>query len=349
MDGRGRPSCTPGARLKSSRSTPSSPPNGHVTVLLHEAVEALAPRRGGIYVDGTFGGGGHTALLLNQLDGDAVVYAVDADPDAIARAGALAMTGPGSGVKPVHANFRDLDRAMAERDVTGVDGVLLDLGLSSFQLDQADRGFAFRFDGPLDMRFDPTRGPSAADLVNTLESDELARILWQFGEESNSRRIARAIVARRASAPIETTTELAALVEETAGGRRGKSVHPATKTFQALRIAVNEELIALERVLESAVTLLRPGGRLVVISFHSLEDRMVKQTFARESATCICPPEQPVCTCDHSPRLRRIGKPVRPSAQEIELNSRSRSAIMRIAERVADPKDTARNTMGFTR
>lgn len=335
--------------MKSFRTTPSSRSDGHVTVLLHEAVEALVPRKGGIYIDGTFGGGGHTSLLLDQLGGDAVVYAVDADPDAITRAETLAASAIGAGVRPVHANFRDLDRAMAERGVSSVDGVLLDLGLSSFQLDQPERGFAFRFNGPLDMRFDPTRGPSATDLVNTLEADELARILWQFGEESNSRRIARAIVAMRETSPIQTTTELAAVVEDTVGGRRGKSIHPATKTFQALRIAVNEELVALERMLESAVTLLRPGGRLVVISFHSLEDRMVKQTFARESATCICPPEQPVCTCDHSPRLRRLGKPVRPGTQEIALNSRSRSAIMRIAERVADPGDGTGSSMGSSR
>lgn len=322
--------------MKSPRTTTSSLPDGHVTVLLHEAVEALAPRQGGVYIDGTFGGGGHTTLLLHELGGHAVVYTVDADPDAIARAEALAASPMGVGVTPVHANFRDLDKAMAERGIFGVDGILLDLGLSSFQLDQADRGFAFRFDGPLDMRFDPTRGPSAADLVNTLEAEELARILWQFGEESNSRRIARAIVSRRERAPIGTTTELAALVEGAVGGRRGKLIHPATKTFQALRIAVNEELVALERVLDTAVELLRPGGRLVVISFHSLEDRMVKQMIARESLTCICPPEQPVCTCDHSPRLKRIGKPVRPSKKEIALNPRSRSAIMRVAERIAE-------------
>jgi 16S rRNA (cytosine1402-N4)-methyltransferase len=201
-------------------------------------------------------------------------------------------------------------------------------------LDQAERGFAFRFEGPLDMRFDPTRGQSAADLVNTLEAENLAHIIWQYGEESRSRRIARAIVNRRAQRPIGTTTDLASLVEQAVGGRRGKAIHPATKTFQALRIAVNEELTALETVLESAIELLRPGGRLVVISFHSLEDRIVKQTFAREVLTCICPPDQPVCTCDHSPRLRRIGKPVKPTAAEVSENPRSRSAIMRIAERI---------------
>ena len=312
----------------------ASPANGHITVLLEEAVDALRPRSGGVYVDGTFGGGGHTGLLLSRVDGEATVYAIDADPQAIHRAVALAATPSGAGVTPVHANFRDLDRVAERLGIDGVDGVLLDLGLSSFQLDEAERGFAFRFAGPLDMRFDPTTGPSAADLVNTLEADDLARLLWQYGEESSSRRIARVIVERRARAPIETTTELAELVEAAVGGRRGKAIHPATKTFQALRIAVNEELAALESALGAAVSLLRPGGRLVVISFHSLEDRIVKQTIAAESATCICPPDQPVCTCDHQPRLRRIGKPVRPGANEIDINPRSRSAIMRIAERL---------------
>lgn len=308
----------------------------HVTVLLQEAVDALQPCRGGTYIDGTFGGGGHSSLILQQVDGDATLYAIDADPDAIARARMLAETPLGHGVVPIHANFRDLASVARERGIDAVHGVLLDLGLSSFQLDQAERGFAFRFEGPLDMRFDPTRGPSAADLVNTVEPEELARILWHYGEESRSRQIARAIVSRRTTRRIETTTDLAAIVKAAVGGRHGKAIHPATKTFQALRIAVNEELTALETVLGAAIDLLRPGGRLVVISFHSLEDRIVKQTFARESQECICPPDQPVCTCDHRARLRRVGKPVKPTDAEIARNPRSRSAIMRVAERVDD-------------
>jgi 16S rRNA (cytosine1402-N4)-methyltransferase len=317
-------------------AAPFSLPDGHVTVLLQEAVSALEPTPDGTYIDGTFGGGGHSSLLLQQLQGDATLYAIDADLAAVERARMLAASPLGGGVVPVHANFSELEHIAARHAIDQVDGVLLDLGLSSFQLDEADRGFAFRFEGPLDMRFNPTRGQSAADLVNTLEAEELARVIWQYGEESRSRRIARAIVERREQRPIETTTDLALLVEQAVGGRRGKAIHPATKTFQALRIAVNEELTALETVLESAIALLRPGGRLVVISFHSLEDRIVKQTFAREALTCICPPDQPVCTCDHSPRLRRIGKPVRPTDAEISGNPRSRSAIMRIAERIEE-------------
>lgn len=308
----------------------------HITVLLEEAVDALQPKAGGVYIDGTFGGGGHSSLILQRTEGNVTLYGIDADPDAIARAAALREGEFGAGLVPVHDNFRNLAQIAEEHSVPPVDGVLLDLGLSSFQLDQAERGFAFRFDGPLDMRFDNTRGMSAADLVNTADERELADIIWRYGEEKQSRRIARTIVERRGTTPFTSTAELAGVVEQATGGRRGKSIHPATKTFQALRIAVNEELLALEDVLAAAVDVLAPGGRLVVISFHSLEDRMVKQFMARESATCICPPDVPVCVCDHSPRLKRIGKPVKPSAQEQSINARSRSAIMRVAERLPD-------------
>ncbi len=307
---------------------------GHVTVLLTEAVDALAPMPGGIYVDGTFGGGGHTSELMQRVDGDATVFAIDADPDAIARAEALKASPIGHGVIPMHDNFRHLASMAADLRIPPVNGILLDLGLSSFQLDQAERGFAFRFDGPLDMRFDPDHGPSAADIVNTASAEELADILWRFGEEQRSRRIARAIVDRRSSARFSSTSDLAAVIETAVGGRRGQAIHPATKSFQALRIAVNDELAALTDVLSAAVDLLAPGGRLVVISFHSLEDRIVKQFMAFESRDCICPPDVPVCVCHHSARLKRIGKPVRPSPTEQSRNTRSRSAIMRVAERI---------------
>lgn len=308
---------------------------GHVTVLLNEAIDALQPRTEGVYVDGTFGGGGHSLELLQRVDGEVTLYVIDADPDAIARAEALRSTEIGRRVIAVHSNFRNLSSIAGEYEIPPADGILLDLGLSSFQLDQAERGFAFRFDGPLDMRFDNTSGVSAADLVNTASADELADIFWRFGEERQSRRIARAIVDRREASPFESTADLAAVIEKSVGGRRGKSIHPATKSFQALRIAVNEELSALEDVLNAAVELLAPGGRLAVISFHSLEDRIVKQFIQHESATCICPPDVPVCVCHHSPRLKRIGKPIKPTAEEQAHNTRSRSAIMRVAERLA--------------
>jgi 16S rRNA (cytosine1402-N4)-methyltransferase len=308
---------------------------GHLTVLLTEAVDSIEPRAGGVYVDGTFGGGGHSREILKRVDGEATLYVIDADPDAIARAEEMRSEPISRGVIPIHDNFRNLAAIADEHDLPPVDGMLFDLGLSSFQLDQAERGFAFRFDGPLDMRFDNTSGISAADLVNTASTEELASIIWRFGEEKQSRRIARTIVDRRVTSPFETTADLAATIESAVGGRRGRSVHPATRSFQALRIAVNEELSALEDVLEAAVKLLAPRGRLVVISFHSLEDRIVKQFIVRESAICICPPDVPVCVCHHSPRLKRIGKPIKPSAHEQAINSRSRSAIMRVAERLA--------------
>ncbi len=308
---------------------------GHVTVLLNEAIDSLQPQAGGIYIDGTFGGGGHSRELLERVNGDVTLYAIDADPDAIARAEELQSTQIGRGVIPVHDNFRNLADISCDLDIDGVDGLLLDLGLSSFQLDQAERGFAFRFDGPLDMRFDNTTGISAAELVNTAPAEELADIFWRFGEEKQSRRIARTIVNRRTDAPFESTADLAAVIEKAVGGRRGRAIHPATRSFQALRIAVNEELTALEEVLSAAVDLLNPGGRLVVISFHSLEDRIVKRFMARESTDCICPPDVPVCVCHHSAVLKRIGKPIKPTADEQAINTRSRSAIMRVAERLA--------------
>lgn len=233
----------------------------------------------------------------------------------------------------VHASFADLGEVLDSLGRATVDGILLDLGVSSFQFDEAERGFSFRFEGPLDMRFDTSTGESAADLLATRDEADIADLLWTYGEERKSRQIARAIVQRRDREPILTTTDLASLVERVVG--RGKSGHhPATRTFQALRIAVNGELDALGRVLPVVVERLAPGGRLSVISFHSLEDRIVKQFIAREAAPCICPPEQPVCTCGKVATLRRSGAKVRPSGREQHDNARSRSAILRVAERI---------------
>ena len=211
----------------------------------------------------------------------------------------------------------------------------MDLGVSSYQLDTPARGFSFRFPAPLDMRFDPTAGEPASTLVNSLPEEDLARLLYEFGEEPKARRIARAIVEARPSEPIETTDRLAAIVERAVGGRRGRHIHPATRTFQALRMAVNRELDALQAGLTDSLALLRPGGRLVVISFHSLEDRMVKTFFRREARDCVCPPGTPVCTCGHRRQLRILTpKPVRPDAEEQARNPRSRSARLRAAERL---------------
>jgi 16S rRNA (cytosine1402-N4)-methyltransferase len=318
-------------------------------VLLTETISALQPRSSGRYLDGTFGGGGHTRALLDASAPDGLVLALDADPAAIDRASALQQT-PGIARRliPVRANFADLAAVARGRGVVPLDGILLDLGLSSFQLDQPERGFAFRHEGPLDMRFDPDQGVAASDLVNTLPERELADLIWRYGEEPGSRRIARAIVRERERAPIETTTRLAEIVAGALGGRRGRDIHPATRTFQALRIATNEELTALEAALAGALDVLAPGGRLAVIAFHSLEDRIVKHFFERESAGCICPPEVPICVCGHRPRLQKITRrAVRPDAAEMDANPRARSAVLRVAERLSD--DAGELTLGARR
>jgi 16S rRNA (cytosine1402-N4)-methyltransferase len=310
---------------------------GHVPVLLDEVVAALAPRPGGRYLDGTFGGGGHARAILAAGAPDACLLALDADEEAVARGRQLAAEPPNCGRLTVaHANFARLAEVARDLGFAPLDGVLLDLGLSSFQLAAAERGFAFRQVGPLDMRFDRSAGRPASDLVNALPPDQLTQILWRYGEEPRARRIVQAIVRERVRAPIETTDRLAAVVEAAVGGRRGSDTHPATRTFQALRIATNGELAALERALAGAVEVLAPGGRLAVIAFHSLEDRIVKQFIRREAATCVCPPDQPVCTCDQRPRLSPVGKPIRPGADEVAVNPRSRSAVLRVAERLAD-------------
>jgi 16S rRNA (cytosine1402-N4)-methyltransferase len=304
----------------------------HYPVLWEEAVDALVPKAGGRYADGTFGGGGHSRLLLDRSEPDGRVIAFDLDSDAIHRGEALHL---GSRLVLVNASFATLYEAAKSAGMLPLDGVLLDLGFSSFQIDDPERGFSLRLDGPLDMRFDRSTGSTAADLVNTLDEQSLADLIWRYGEDRNSRRIASALVRERKHHPIETTAQLAEIVARASGGKRDK-IHPATRTFQALRIATNDELETLQHTLAAAVRALSPGGRLVVISFHSLEDRIVKQFIARESATCTCPPEQPVCTCHTVPSLKPVGKPVKPTDDEIERNSRSRSAIMRVAERLAE-------------
>jgi 16S rRNA (cytosine1402-N4)-methyltransferase len=324
----------------------SSSAPGHQPVLLTETVSALRPHPSGRYLDGTFGGGGHTRALLEASAPDGVVLALDADPAAIERAWTLQQN-PAIAERliPVRANFADLAAVAREREVAPLDGILLDLGLSSFQLDQPERGFAFRHQGPLDMRFDPDHGVPASNLVNTLPERELADLIWRYGEEPGSRRIARAVVRERERAPIETTTRLAEIVAGALGGRRGRDIHPATRTFQALRIATNEELTALEAALAGALDVLAPGGRLAVIAFHSLEDRIVKRFIERESIGCVCPPQVPVCVCGHRPRLQKITRRViRPDAAEMDANPRARSAVLRVAERL--PDDADKLTMG---
>ena len=294
-------------------------------------------RPGGAYVDGTLGAAGHAARVLELSAPDGRLLGLDADPDALRLAGER-LAPFGERAVLVHTNFRRLYDVASEHGFVPAGGVLLDLGLSSMQLDLWERGFSFRRDDPLDMRFDPTRGPSAADLLRELPEEDLANVIWEYGEEPASRRIARAV--KRSPEPVRTSGQLAELVARAAGRPRGRT-HPATRTFQALRIAVNEELDALREGLEGAVRALGPGGRLAVISFHSLEDRIVK-TFMREaSAECVCPPRQPVCTCDHTPTLRLLGRKAgKAGEEEVEANRRSRSARLRVAEMLPDTAES---------
>lgn len=307
----------------------------HVSVLPGETVDLLAPRPGGRYLDGTLGGAGHTTLLLARSAPDGRILAIDADPAALDRARSRHAEAISSGRLLLRqGNFAQMADFAAAADFAPVDGVLLDLGLSSDQLADRERGFSFAADAPLDMRFDPAHGQSAADLVNTLGEVELADVLYRYGEERRSRAIARRIVERRRDAPLARTGELARLVESVIHGRPG-GIHPATRTFQALRIAVNDELGSLETALPAAVELLRPGGRLAVISFHSLEDRIVKHFFQAEERGCICPPGLPACVCGHEPRLRIVTRhPVVAGEAEVTSNPRARSAKLRVAERL---------------
>lgn len=301
----------------------------HVPVLDKEVLSWLYPRPGGCYIDATVGAGGHASGILAASAPDGRLLGLDADPEAIAFADEF-LQPFGERVVLKAANARHLGAVAPPLGFSQVDGVLLDLGLSSRQLADAERGFSFSQDGPLDMRMNCSQGQMAADLVNHLAETELADLLWRYGEERNSRRIARAIVASR---PLATTGQLADLVARTVGRR--EKIHPATRTFQALRIAVNDELEALSQALPQACDLLRPGGRLAVIAFHSLEDRLVKRFYQRESRDCLCPPQVPVCVCEHQATLRVLTpKPVRPMADEIARNPRSRSARLRVAERL---------------
>jgi 16S rRNA (cytosine1402-N4)-methyltransferase len=308
-------------------------PTQHVPVMPEQVLAALAPRPGARYLDGTLGGGGHTALLLAA---GARVLGLDADPAALARVGArLAAAVAGGQLLLRQGNFAQLDSIAAAADFLPLAGVLLDLGLSSDQLGTPARGFAFASDGPLDMRFDPTRGQPAADLVNALDETALADLIFRYGEERRSRAIARRIVAVRQRAPISTTAALARLVAEAAPGRPG-GIHPATRTFQALRIAVNDELASLEAALPRAVAALAPGGRLAVITFHSLEDRIVKQFIRQAARDCICPPSLPECVCGHTATLRDLARhPIAAVPEEVAANPRARSARLRVAERLA--------------
>jgi len=330
-------------RFEKFSARPEPSPSGataveHLPVMADEVVAMLGPAPGSSHVDATVGGGGHAERILEASDPDGRLLGLDADGAAIARV--KARLGPrfGARLRLRQANFRELADVAPTAGFGTVDGCLFDLGLSSFQLADVGRGFGIRAGGPLDMRFDPARGVPAAELLAALDAAELSALFRRYGEEPYAGRIARAIVEARRSAPLATAEELAALIERVAPARAPgrRRVHPATRVFQALRIAVNEELEALEAGLAAAVDLLRPGGRLVVLSYHSLEDRIVKRFFQAERRGCVCPPEAPVCVCGRSPRLRLIaGKGLVPGPDEIRANPRARSARLRAAERIA--------------
>jgi len=305
---------------------PREPPGGfHSPVMVREVMDFLELPAGGRCVDGTLGDGGHTLAMLEAVGPQGYVLGLDADGEAIGRA-RQRLQDYGQRVALVQTNFADMAEAVKAQGFAQVDGVLLDLGLSSYQLDTARRGFSFRDEAALDMRLGADQELTAADVVNTYAEADLVRILFRYGEEPQARRIARAIVQRR---PIGTAMELAALVESVAP-RRGQRMHPATRTFQAIRMETNGDIQNLEQGLEGALDVLRPGGRLVVLAYHSLEDAAVKEFMRRESRDCICPPEQALCICGHKARLRILTKKVvRPSAEEVAKNPRARSAKLR--------------------
>ncbi|MYM64680.1 16S rRNA (cytosine(1402)-N(4))-methyltransferase RsmH [Pseudomaricurvus sp. HS19] len=306
--------------------------DNHVTVLLHEAVDALIVDGNGFYVDGTFGRGGHSRLILERLQSGGRLLGVDKDPRAIATGKALQELDARFTIQ--HGSFAQLQEFARERDAVGkVDGVLVDLGVSSPQLDEADRGFSFLQDGPLDMRMDDSRGMSAADWVNSAPEAEIAQVLKDYGEERFAKRIARAIVQRRVQDPFTRTLQLANVVAE-ANPAWEKGKNPATRAFQAIRIRVNDELSDLEGLLDQALEILKPGGRLVVISFHSLEDRIVKRFIRHHEKGLQLPKGLPVTEAQLNKRLRSVGKAVKASAEEVNANVRSRSAVMRVAEKI---------------
>jgi len=302
----------------------------HQPVLLDEAILSLRVRGNGFYLDGTFGRGGHSRVILARLTGQGRLFALDRDPQAV-MAGTRDLGGDNR-FRIARANFAEMDRLLQEWSMAHrLDGILLDIGVSSPQLDDPERGFSFREDGPLDMRMNPMRGAAAAEWLAVATEREISRVLWEFGEERHARRIARSIVKARQDQKLETTSQLARLIEDTIGRRERK--HPATRSFQAIRIFINDELANLAAGLDAAIGQLRPEGRLVVISFHSLEDRLVKRTLreaARPGRVRRNVPAHP----DQVPRMRLIGKAIRSSEHEISVNPRARSAVMRVAEKL---------------
>lgn len=304
----------------------------HQPVLLQETVENLITNPHGVYVDCTLGGGGHLTCLLEKLAADALVIGIDKDIDILMQTKSEIKA---PNVILVQSDFRRLKKVLEDLSFTAVDGIMLDLGVSSFQLDTAERGFSFHEQAPLDMRMNREQLLTARDIVNEFSEEEITRILFDYGEESYARSISRAIVNHRNMKPIETTLELADIIKQSVPAKYRRDKHPARKSFQALRIAVNEELDALQEVLPQVVDVLKPGGRLCIISFHSLEDRIIKQFIQKQTKPCTCPPDFPVCICNRQPTLRMVyRKPIIPNEKESTDNPRARSAKLRVAAKI---------------
>ncbi|MBQ3139776.1 MAG: 16S rRNA (cytosine(1402)-N(4))-methyltransferase RsmH [Ruminococcus sp.] len=305
----------------------------HIPVLLDQCIEGLNINPDGIYIDCTAGGGGHSSAIAAKLSDKGRLYSLDRDPDAVKAASARLAEFPNARV--IHRNYSELDAVLAELGIDAVDGILMDLGVSSHQLDEESRGFSYHTDAPLDMRMSQT-GMSAADVVNTFSEQQLAKIIFEYGEEKFSRRIAANIVKAREIAPVETTLQLADIIRESVPQKARRDKNPCKKTFQAIRIAVNGEFDHLYEGLDKAFAALKPEGRLAVITFHSLEDRIVKQRFAGWCKGCICPPDFPQCVCGRKPQGILVNKkPLEADSKELENNNRSRSAKLRVIERSA--------------
>ncbi len=307
----------------------------HIPVLFHEIMDIMAPQPGEVFVDCTLGGGGHSRGFLERISPDGTLIGIDQDTNALAAA-QQNLAEFGDRVTYVHSNYSNLDEILNTYAPDGVDGILFDIGVSSHQLDEKDRGFSYMQDAPLDMRMDQSRSMTARDVVNTYSEDELHRILKEYGEERWAKRIAKFIVEFRSQKPIETTGELVDIIKRAIPkGAREEGSHPAKRTFQAIRIEVNDELGVLERTIETAVKHLKTGGRVGIISFHSLEDRIVKEKFRYLASDCICPPELPFCNCDKVAEVEILTrKPVTATPEELEMNSRSKSAKFRAVEKI---------------
>lgn len=306
----------------------------HVTVLLKETVEGLKIKPNGIYVDGTLGGGGHSEYICKQLNSDGLLIGIDQDKDAL-KAAAERLKPYDNKTKFVHSNFSDVKAALKSINIDKIDGMIMDLGVSSYQLDEAERGFSYMNPGRLDMRMDRGQKLDAYEVVNEYSAEELTRIITDYGEERWAKRVAEFIVEERQEKPIETTEELVSVIKKAIpAAARKDGPHPAKRTFQAIRIEVNNELGILVETVKDITDVLNPGGRIGIITFHSLEDRIIKNAFRDLAKGCICPPEFPMCMCDNEPSLKVITrKPILPSDEEIEVNPRARSAKLRIAER----------------